>query len=355
MTRAPRLARLAVSALLLAALAALPLASAQHGPPPGYEDPLAYAQDYAAGQAAQASNDTVAYAGNKTTPEAIGQEGEHAAWLACWTLYEYAGEAEAAADPACSLFFVAPGQVDAPAEAEATITNTINGTLGETGAQQFLDEALDSVNDTVADPASALGQVQRILDAAVAFVQDLVGFVVGLVKDVLDALGLGGEAVGAGMLGALDGLVALLGLPLQGLQAAAGGLGDLAGATADGLVAAATGVADGAVALADGVGSLLGSLGSGLASGAGAAASGLGSLGDGLADGASAGASAVGDAVSGAAHAVGDAVHAVGQAVASLFGDDKASSGSDLGDGVAGGVSTGTEADGLLDKVFKLV
>jgi hypothetical protein len=335
MTRATSLA---VSALMLAALAALPLASAQHGPPPGYEDPAAYAQDYAAGQASQAQADPAGYAAGKATPEALGNETEHAAWLACWTLYAYAEDAEAAADPACARFFVAPGTVDAPAEAEATITETVNGTLDETGAQRFLDESLDAVNDTVADPGSALDQVQRILGAAVAFVQDLLGFVVGLVQEVLGLLGLGGKSAAAGMLGALDGLAALLGLPLKGLEA----------------VAVVTGVADGAVAAVDGVASLLGSIGGGLASAAGAAAGGLGSLGQGLADGASSSASAVGDAVSGAAHAVGDAVHAVGKAVASLFGGDKASSGGSLGDGPAGGVRTGTEADGLLDRVLKL-
>jgi hypothetical protein len=340
--------RLALSALLLAALvAALPLASAQHGPPPGYDDPVVYAQDYAANQTAQAQGDPIGYAGGKATPEALGNESTHAAWLACWTLYAYAEPAEQAADPACAQFFAAPVAVDAPAEATAEVTGTVNGTLNETGADAFLGEALDAVNDTVADPASVLDQVGRIVAAAVTFAQGLIGFVVGIVEGVLGILGLGGKAAATGALDALGGLLGLLELPVQGLDSAASGLGSLVGST----VAAVTDAAAGA---ADGVASLAGSIADGIASAVGAVAGGLGSLGRGLADGASAGASAVGGAVSGAAHAVGDAVQAVGHAVASLFDGHESSGAGPASDGPVGGVRTGTEADGLLDRVLKL-
>src|SRR5688572_19676553 len=115
-----RLATLAALALLAFAL---PLASAQQGPPPGYTDPVVYAQAYATGQAEQAQADPIGYASGKATPENASAEAEHAAWLACWTAYE-AGQM--ALDPACSRFFVAPGVVDAPAEAKAELTETLN-------------------------------------------------------------------------------------------------------------------------------------------------------------------------------------------------------------------------------------
>lgn len=344
--------RLAPSALLLAALvAALPLASAQHGPPPGYDDPVVYAQDYAANQTAQAQGDPVGYASGKATPEAVGNESTHAAWLACWTLYAYAEPAEQAADPACAQFFVAPGVVDAPAKAEATITDTVNGTLNDTGAGAFLGEALDAVNDTVADPASVVDQLGRIVAAAVTFAQGLIGFVVGVVKDVLGLLGLGGQAAGAGALDALGGLLGLLELPVKGLDSAASWLASLAGSTVAGIADAA----DGAASLIGSVAQGIASTASATADGIGALAGGLGSLGRGLADGASAGASAVGGAVSGAAHAVGDAVHAVGHAVASLFDGHKSTGDGPAAGSPVGGVRTGTKADSLLDRVLNQV
>lgn len=352
--------RLALSALLLAALAAAtPLAAAQSGPPPGYDDPAAYAQDYAADQAAQASNDTVGYAGGKATPEGLGNESTHAAWLACWALYEYADDAERAADPACSLFFVRPVTVDAPADAEANVTDAADAALNATGADAFLGEALDAVNDTAADPTTAVDQVMRVVDAAVAFVQHALDFVLdavlGLVDTVLGILGIGGESAAAGALGALDGLLGLLALPAKGL-----------GSAVDGLASLAAGTADAAAAAVDGVAALAGGLASGVAGAVGAVASGLGSLGRGLAEGASSGASAVGGAASGAAHAVGDAagavghtvsdaVHAVGHAVASLFGGHEDAAAGESGSGPAGGLRTGTDADTLVDRVLKLV
>jgi hypothetical protein len=394
MTRAPRpdrLARLAVPVLLLAALAA-PLGSAQHGPPPGYKDPVAYAQDYAADQAAQAQNDTVGYAAGKATPEALANETEHAAWLACWTLHEHGGDAAAAADPVCAAFFTPPGQVDPPAEAEAEITEAVNGTVGpalnETGAQAFLDEALDAVNDTLADPATVVEQLVRIVEAAVGFAEDALAFVLDLVMEVLDLLGLGVGAASVGALGALDGLLSLLALPVAGLASAVGGVAALAEGAAGGAVAAVEGAVAFAVALASGLASAAGAAGNGLADGLGAAGAGIGSAlaatgagisggaaglssgvtgaldaaGDALAaasgavgDGMGAATGAIGDAVSGAAGAVGDALDAVGDAVSSLFGGGPERAGRGGDDGLADGVRTGTEADGLLDQVLGLV
>src|SRR5688572_15888700 len=96
--------RLALLAML--ALLATPLVTAQHGPPPGYTDPLVYAQDYAANQTGQATADPVGYAAGKATVENATAEAEHAAWLACWTAYE--ADAGMATDPVCSQYFTAP-------------------------------------------------------------------------------------------------------------------------------------------------------------------------------------------------------------------------------------------------------
>src|SRR5688572_5994068 len=112
MAPTPRLALLAALALL-----ATPLVTAQHGPPPGYTDPLLYTQDYAANQTGQAAADPAGYATAKATPEALAAEAEHAAWLACWTAYE--ADAAAATDEVCAQFFTAPVAVDPPQADEA--------------------------------------------------------------------------------------------------------------------------------------------------------------------------------------------------------------------------------------------
>src|SRR5688500_9218029 len=129
MAPTPRLALLAALALL-----ATPLVTAQHGPPPGYTDPLVYAQDYAADQTGKAAADPAGFASGKATPENLTAEAEHAAWLACWTAHE--SEAGMALDSVCSQFFTAPVAVDPPQadEAEAEVTETLEGAdalLGE--------------------------------------------------------------------------------------------------------------------------------------------------------------------------------------------------------------------------------
>ena len=341
--------------ILLAALALLatPLVTAQHGPPPGYTDPLVYAQDYAANQTTQATTDPAGYATAKSTPEALGAEAEHTAWLACWTAYE-ADQTGMALDPVCSQFFTAPGQVDAPGqEAEAEITETLEG------ADALLGEVQGAAEGLVEDPTTAVEQVQRILDA-------VVGFVEGLVGGILDALGLGGLAVGNGLAGMLDGLLGLLQLPALGMKTALDGLGLGLGALGDGVALTAAGVADGAIAIADGLAAAAGAATDGVALVGTGLADGLVALATALVDGLSAGASATGDAgsavadavgagVSGLGDAIGSAVSAVGDAIAGLFdGGDEADAGSGVED-VADGLETGTEADGLVDRILDLL
>jgi hypothetical protein len=335
-----RLALLAALALL-----AMPFASAQHGPPPGYTDPVAYTQDYATYQTGQAAADPAGYASGKATPDALAEEAEHAAWLACWTAHE----AQAGVtDPVCSQFFTAPGVVDAPAEAEAEITETLNATdalLGEIG------EALE---ETLEDPTTAVDQVLRIVDAVVTFVKDLVGGLADLVGFVLDLLGLGGLTVANGLAGMLDGLLALVQLPALGLKVALDGLGAGLAAMGDVLTMTASATADGvvavAVALADAVVALVAAVGDGFA----AAGSALGGAASAIGDAVSAAASAVGEGLAAVGSAVSDAASAVGDALSSLFGGKDAASPDGVRD-IADGVETGTEADGLIDRVLDLV
>lgn len=368
-------------ALLLAF--ATPAAVAQHGPPPGYTDPLVYAQDYATEQAGQAASDPVGYASGKATQENLTAEAEHAAWLACWTAYSQLG----AAPPGCELFFTAPVTVDPVVQqGQATLEEV------QDDAGALTDEILDAVENTIDDPTTALEQVQRILNAAV-------GFVVGLIEDVLDLLGLGALGLGDGLLGALDGVLSLLGLSALGLGVATSGLTDallLAGdgmvlsaqtigggfvdaatavadaatvtasAAGDGLVAVATGLA-GAIAAAgqawlDGVlasihGLQAGSAAVGHAVVAVASATGAfaASVSNAMADGLQASAGAVGDAVQATGRAVASAAEGVADAVSSFFGG--ARSKAPTGD-VAPGVSLpeqGSKDKSLLDRVLGLL
>jgi hypothetical protein len=334
MTTTSRAAFLATLAAL--ALLALPVATAQHGPPPGYTDPLVYAQDYAANQTGQASADPLGYAGQKATAEGIDGEVDHAAWLACWTAYE----SGAMLDAVCSAFFVAPGVVDAPAEAEAEVTETLNAT----GADALLDETTDALSDTLDDPTTAVEQVQRIAGAVVRFVQTLVEFVadaaralvdaaLAVVGGVLDILGLGRTAGAAGLGALADGLLALVGLPVLGVQAAIDGVGAIVSGTVDGLLVGASATGSGLTAAFDGVATAV--------AGVGGAMSDAGS--------------AVGDAVGAVGQAVSAAAGQVGDAISGLFGGDDAADPGDGGLVRDPGVETGTEADGLLDRVFGLL
>jgi hypothetical protein len=337
MTPSSRFALLAALALL-----ATPLVTAQHGPPPGYTDPLAYTQDYAANQTTQATTDPAGYAAAKGTPEALGAEAEHAAWLACWTAHE-ADEAGMALDPVCSQFFTAPGVVDPPApEATAEITETLED------ADALVGEVQGAAEGLVEDPTTAVEQVQRILDAVVAFVEDLVG-------GLLDALGLGGLAIADGLAGMLDGLLALLQLPALGVKASLDGLGLGLGAVGDGVAVAATGLADAVLAVVDGLAAAAGAAADGLAAVATGFVDGLAAAGSATADASSAVAGAVGDGMAGLGDAIGGAASAIGDALASLFdGGDAAGADDGLTD-AADGLETGTEADGLVDRVRDLL
>ncbi len=359
-------------ATLLTALLAAPLALAQ-GPPPGHTDPVAYAQDYAKDQAAQAQADPVAYASSKD-PAA---EAEHTLWLACWTAYDQAGHV---LDPACAPFFTAPVQVDPAVNATVEITEVLNAT----GATALANEVLDAINDTVADPASALAQVLRIGRAVVHFVRDLVDF-------VLDTLGLGALGIAGGLLGAAEGLLDLLTLPVQGGQLALDGLGaalsgttsavdaavdatldtmaatigailDGAQATADAaasglgaivsaVAAAAGGVADAASAVADAVGAAASAVTDAVDAAAGAVAAAAGAVAGAVADATTAVASGIADATQAAADAVQSGVRGLASEVSSWFGGGKPATGatSDALDQVP---KTGTEADSLLERLL---
>lgn len=352
MTPTRRTAALALLALL--ALMALPLASAQQGPPPGYTDPTVYAQDYVAEQAGRAQADPAGYAGSKATPENATAEAEHAAWLACWTAYE-AGQM--ALDPVCAQFFTAPGTVDAPAEAEAGITETLNGT------DALLDETLDAVGDTLDDPTTAVEQVQRIVEAVVGFVRGIVGPVVdgvvglaqSLVDRVLDLVGLGRTTTTSG-LGALgDGLLVLLGLPALGIQTSVDGLTMAAGATADGVAAASAGFADAMVAAGDALVGAVVATADGIATGGQGLGDGVSALGSAVADAGAATRDAVGDAGDAVADAVEDAAQAVTETVAGWFGGEPQAAESDGGLVGDGALETGTEADGLVDRILGLL
>lgn len=336
---------------VLLALLAAPMAVAQHGPPPGSTDPVDYAQDYAADQAAQAQADPAGYAASRD----LAAEAEHAAWLACWTAYE---AADHALDPACAQFFTAPITVTAQAQqASAEVTQVLN----DTGASALLGESLDLVNDTAADPTSVLDQVPRALHAVIHFVKDLVKF-------VMDTIGLAILALAAGVIGAVKGLLDLSLLSVSGFGTAGNGLLDLGSALASalGLVGSAVatasstvghGVVDAVVALVEGVGRAA----SATANGLGAAVTGIGAvlaaIGRGVADGTQSAASGLGDGIHKVASEVGDAADAVRDTVAdavhkvgSLF-DGKAKSPA-IGRDLPETPKTGTDADGLLDRVL---
>lgn len=339
-------------AIALLALLASPLAVAQHGPPPGYTDPVAYAEDYAKDQAGQAQADPVGYAQGK---DAMG-EAEHTAWLACWALYDTVGHVT---DPACAPFFTAPVQVNPAAEA---VTGEITEVLNATGADALAGEVLDAVNDTVADPKSVLDQVQRIVDAVVSFVEDLIDF-------VLDVLGLAGLGIAGGLLGAVQGLVDLVALPVDGLSLAASGLGDaldLVGSAATQVVDTAMSTLD-AVALGvsgvsltasqvtdDAATTTLGQLRA-AADGAEHAIrdvnagvqDGLQSAAQGIERASKATASAVAQTAQTIQDTVADAAHKLGSLFGGKSSDAPASPSGDLD-----APKTGTGADGLLDRIL---
>lgn len=315
--------------LVLVALVAVPGVTAQ-GPPPGYTDPVAYAQDYAAAEAAGAQADPVGYAAGKDP----ATEAEHALWLACWTAYDQLGHA---LDPACAAFFTAPVQVNPAAQgAMAQVTQVLN----DTGAAALADEALDAVNDTVADPASAADQALRLVHAVLRFVEDALDF-------VLDALGLAGLGVAAGLLGAAQGILDLLLLPLAGGRLALDGLAAALAGTAS-ASASAAGAWLGAVhATLDAVASGA----SAMVEGLGAVAAGLAAAGRGAADGVQAVAAGVGQGLEAVGDAVKDGVRHLSAEVGSWFHGNGPGAAPEVG--VEGDLpETGTAADGLLERLL---
>lgn len=338
-------------AIALFALLATPLAMAQHGPPPGYTDPLTYAQDYAKQEAAAAQADPVGYAQSKDASEA-----EHALWLACWTLYDTAGPV---ADPACSALFTAPVQVEPPAEA---VTGEVTAILNDTGTSALAAEVLDAVNDTVADPTGALAQIERIVQAVVDFVKDLIDL-------VGDVLGLAGLGFAGGLLGALDGVTDLLRLPLDGLSLAASGLTDaLQGVSSAGssVAAAASATLDdvlvGLSAIALGADELAADASTASVSGLRDAGHGVQEAIQGINEGAQSGARAVvhgatdavqatGQAVARAAHAVQDTVADAAHKFGALFGAKDSQPRADPTTDLEA-PRTGTSADGILDRLL---
>lgn len=338
-----RLAALAVLALL-----ATTTVVAQRGPAPGYDDALVYAQDYAVNQTAQASADPAGYAGSKATQEGLENETAHTLYMACWAAWQETGES---IDPVCAAYFTPPGEEDGVVEDEAEATaEVVDDQLNAT--EVLAAEALDAVNDTLADPTSAPEQVQRILDAVVGFasglLKDVLAVVIVVVETVLGILGLGGltmaDGLGAvvdGLLAAVDALLDGLGLGVDGMQLLGSGLVDGVQATAQavvgGLTAAASGIADAVTSAAD------------------AAQSGASASASGVSDVASSVASGVSDGVSATVQAAQDAARSVVDGVSSLFGGKSSGSSSSQRDGPQRPVDTGTEADSLVDRVLDLL
>lgn len=319
---------LLASALLLAASVA-----AQPGPAPGYEDPLAYAADYAVDQAGNASTDPVGYAQAHASQDAVVNETAHAAYIACWTLDEYAAQ-----DPElCDDFYTAPGEVgplpaddptvDAAEETADEITNATDALVGE---------VTGGVDDVLEDPSSAPQVLQDIAAAVVTFAETVVGA-------VLIAVGAIGQTVVAlveDIVGGID----------VGLSAAAGGIGDAAGAVWHGLAAAVAAVGDGVSAAAAAVVSVAGSLAGAIGDGASATVSGLSDAATGAGDAIGSAASSLGDAVS---DAVTDAWHAVKDTVSGWF-----SGGTQATPDRPGGLDTDRvtgPVDGLVDRVTGLL
>jgi len=350
MTRTSVLALPAAAAFLaVLALLALPLAAAQHGPPPGYTDPIAYAQDYAANQTAQAQADPVGYAGAHTTPAAVGNESSDAVWLACWTAW-YETSGMDAVDPVCSRFFTAPQRVDAPADdAHGEITGTMNQT------DALLSNVTGAADAIAKDPTSAPEQAKKVVDAVVAFLRGVAGGLLDAVQGVLDLLGLGGLGLVAAARGALDLVFGLLGLAGLGLQSAASGIGSALGAVAGGALATAQAAAAGVVATASAIASGIGAAASGVADAAGALAHGVASTAQGIGSGLLKGGQAAGSAASGLVRSVqqgvSDTAGAVHDAVAKLLSQHKAASPASGARDLGRGLPTGQDK-GILDRLL---
>lgn len=204
-------------------------AHAQPGPAPGYEDPYAYAADYAVNQTQNASQRPIGYIEEKASVEGVENETEHAAWLTCW-----AADHEADSDVAgvCDAYYTPPEEAapDQPAEPPQARDQPapVDDRVGD--AQHTVGEVVDAVEDAAEEPSSAAEQVRRIVAAVVGFVDRTVFGLVDVANDIVGfaagALGVGGGLVADGAAVAGDGILTVS-------SAAADGALDMAGEAAD--------------------------------------------------------------------------------------------------------------------------
>lgn len=276
---------LVLAAALVTAAALAPAALAAHGaddaayprgPAPGYDDPYAYQQDHAVGEADNASADPAGYAAGHADAPTVQATAAHTLWWSCWVA-DHEGDNDLAG--ACDAYYVPPGEASAANQTQEddgqedqnrTATEEALNATQATAAnvtddlRNTTDEVLDAVNDTAADPATAVQQVERVLAAALGFVGRTVQTVLTLVHDLLGgglhAAAAGTEAVADGVVAIADGVVGVANGLAGGIVAVVGGTTGTvhagALATADGLLAAAStlseGIGSAAAAAADG-------------------------------------------------------------------------------------------------------
>lgn len=331
-------------ALLLVAAGA---AAAQPGPDPGHDSALDYAADYVSRQAEAAASDPLGTAANKTSPEGAQAEAAHALYVACWA----ADDAGVQPD-ACAAYYTPRGKAepDQPHEHDGDearnatasyLDQTANGTVALAGnVTAFLNETLE-------DPRNATDHAGRLVDSAVAFVEDVLGGAAELALLLADGLTgcLGGLADG---LGVATGGVGSLGGHLWG------GLSDGLGLALDGVGLGAQGVGAGLAGLGHGVLAVVGAVGTGATATVDAAGDLAGGLADGLTDAAAGTAEAASTAASATGDVLVDAARAVGDAVDRIFGHGTAPGG-DLDGAPDLDLDDPVDADGLLDGVTGLL
>ncbi|HLF16508.1 MAG TPA: hypothetical protein VI796_03640, partial [Candidatus Thermoplasmatota archaeon] len=214
-------------------------------------------------------------------------------------------------------FFTPPGTVEPEVQAEADVPEAAANTLNAT--DEFAGEALDALQDVVDDPGSAPSQVERIVAAALRFVQR----VAGIVGEAVDA-------VAAAVVAAAQAVLDALGLGLDLGVSAVQGLGHA--------------IADVADLLAGGFSDAVSAIASGLEV---AARSGLTGLQD--------AAGAVADGLDAAVEGVQDAVHGIADAISGWFGDDEATERSGRDRGLADGLGVEAPDTGLVDGVLDTI
>ncbi len=338
--------------LLIALLVASGAAAAQPGPQPGYASATDYAQAYAEERMQNATSDPLDFVGQYDSVEELQAEADHTAYVACWAADDAGLEPDA-----CEPYYTPrgeamPEQPEEPQEVEDFENATLNAT------ETFVAEAEDAVNDTLADPATAPGQVKRVVDAAQDFL--------GSIGDAVAALA---DAIAGGILGTLEGIGQMVGgIESIGIGAANGltsavedvvdGLGVGAATTTDGIAATGIAVGDGMQAATSATGEALSKTGAGIGSAAatagGAIADAAKATGRGIADGAEAIGDGVSDAAKSVGHGIADAARSVKDTVAGWFG--LASAADDLAGTDAGlPVDVDGTAGGLLDDVTGLL